>query len=121
MGAVHDNFLFFGCTARQSSFVAVHLLYCEALCFATQIVSCRSEIETVDLGQLAGQASIAEEEDEEDAEELPMSQLCPLYDDVLPISASALRLKQVCPASCHNVDSTCIISLIGTLLEQSIL
>jgi hypothetical protein len=45
-----------------------------------------------------GQADVrgsreGEEEDEED--DMVMSALCPLGDDVLPISASALRLKQV--------------------------
>lgn len=33
--------------------------------------------------------------DEED-EDMQMSQLCPLNDEILPISASGLRLKQVC-------------------------
>ncbi len=36
-------------------------------------------------------------EEEEDEAEIQMSQLCPLNDDILPISAAGLKMKQVRP------------------------
>ena len=37
--------------------------------------------------------------EEDDEAEIQMSQLCPLNDDILPISAAGLKLKQVQPQS----------------------
>ena len=42
---------------------------------------------------------------EEEEEEIQMSQLCPLNDEILPISATGLRMKQVCCFERHMIPT----------------
>lgn len=55
----------------------------------------------------AAAAAAPQEEPEEDAEEMPMSALCPLDDASLPISAAGLRSKQVRFSLSHPATGLC--------------